>query len=148
MAYVEDIDKGMREISADLEELSRYEIKVGVQAGEQADDSGTTIAEIAAYNEYGTDRIPERPFFRNAIAKHNNWDDDRDKVVNTVIDGARPSTMIELLGQKAEADMRDSIRFGSFVPNAPSTIKRKKSDKPLIDKGTLIGSIRYRIDKS
>ena len=30
-------------------------------------DNGTPVAAVAAYNEFGTKRIPERPFFRQAI---------------------------------------------------------------------------------
>ena len=31
-------------------------------------DDGKPVAEVAAYQEYGTAAIPERPFFRQSIA--------------------------------------------------------------------------------
>ncbi len=40
----------------------------------------------------------------------------------------------------------NKILTGPFTPNAPSTIKRKKSSKPLLDKGDLVGSIEKMIE--
>ena len=36
---------------------------------------------------------------------------------------------------------------GDFEPNAPSTIRKKKSDKPLIDTGRMRQSVMTVIDK-
>lgn len=40
----------------------------------------------------------------------------------------------------------NKILTGPFTPNAPSTIKRKKSSKPLVDKGDLMGSVKKVIE--
>lgn len=144
MAYVEDKDLGLEEIISDLKELSRYEIKVGIQSGESTED-GASLAEIAAYNEYGTDRIPSRPFLRTAINDHDNWNEQRDRAVNIVIDGAKPMQAAGLIGQLAETGIKESILDGDWTPNAPSTIAKKGSSNPLIDKGRLLASIRYKV---
>lgn len=147
MGHVDDKDFGLQAIYNNLQKLSEIEIKAGIQAGSVASD-GSNLAEIAAYNEYGTDKIPSRPFLRNAIKDHDNWNSHVDSAVNLVIDGMPPMQAAGLVGQAAEAGIRESILDGDFVPNAPSTIARKGSSKPLIDKGTLVGAIRYKIEQS
>ena len=41
--------------------------------------------------------------------------------------------------------MQHQMVEGEFVPNAPSTIRKKGSDKPLIDTGQLRQGVSYKI---
>lgn len=43
--------------------------------------------------------------------------------------------------------IQKEIVNGDFVPNSPETIKRKGSDKPLIDTGRMRQSINYVIQE-
>ena len=43
--------------------------------------------------------------------------------------------------------IQETIAEGDFEPNAPSTIRKKKSDKPLIDTGRMRQSVMTVIDK-
>lgn len=43
--------------------------------------------------------------------------------------------------------VQEKIESGSYEPNAPSTIRKKKSDKPLIDTGRMRQSVKYVIRK-
>ena len=43
-------------------------VKVGFFSTAKYQD-GTPVAAVAAWNEFGTKTIPERPFFRNALAE-------------------------------------------------------------------------------
>ena len=43
-------------------------VKVGFFSTARYED-GTPVAAVAAWNEFGTETIPERPFFRNALAE-------------------------------------------------------------------------------
>ena len=43
--------------------------------------------------------------------------------------------------------IQETIVEGDFEPNAPSTIRKKKSDKPLIDTGRMRQSVMTVIDK-
>lgn len=144
---VNDIDKGMQEILSDLKELSEFEIKVGIQSGDTNSD-GQSLAEIAAYNEFGTGRIPARPFLRSSVEEHNNWTDETERVWNGVINGdVTPQYGAELIGDKAASDIQEKLTAGPWVPNAPSTIARKGSDRPLIDTGELRRSIAYKVTR-
>lgn len=148
---VTDDDRLLQTIKTNLEELASLTIKVGVQGNEAAeqygDGKGVTVAEVAVFNEYGTGRIPARPFMRETIEQTDNWAAESAKVHNAVIDGKDPYEVAELLGQKAASDVQDTIYDGDFVPNSPATIKKKGSSKPLIDTGQLVGSITYVVEE-
>ena len=49
------------------------------------------------------------------------------------------------IGTDVQKKVQKRIDEGQFVPNAPSTIKRKGHDHPLIDTGTMRDSISYTI---
>lgn len=137
-------------IVRDLNELSGYELRVGVQGDEGSaiydEADGVTVAEVAAKNEFGTDKIPSRPFMRQSAEKHENWGEEMGEVWNSVIDGNNPKTAMHLIGQKIMGDIQEEIATGDFVPNAPYTIKKKGSDRPLIDTGQLRKSITYKVE--
>ena len=60
MANVKDIDRGWNNIVRELEKAKRMEVAVGILEGSR--NEGTSIAEYASYNEFGTDDVPSRPF--------------------------------------------------------------------------------------
>ena len=103
---------------------------------------GTFVATVATDNEFGTSRIPERPFFRNAnkllqdqvshIAK-------KYKVIN--------NGLLNAIGEIAVNSLGSSILGHgiSYVPNAAYTIQMKKSSKPLVDTGRLLNSATYKV---
>ena len=64
--HVTDRDLGWKKIKQELEVASRLEVAVGLLQGDKNGD-GVQIAEYAAYNEFGTDTIPSRPFMRTAF---------------------------------------------------------------------------------
>lgn len=148
---VTDDDRILQTIKTNLEELASLTIKVGVQGDEAAkqygDEKDVTVGDVAVYNEYGTGRIPARPFMRETIEQTDNWAAESAKVHNAVIDGIDPYVAAELLGQQAASDVQNTIYDGDFVPNSPSTIKKKGSSKPLIDTTQLVGSITYTVEE-
>lgn len=148
--FVEDNDAVMKQIERDLKELASYEIAVGVQGAEAAEkyeDSGATVAEVAIWNEFGTSKIPQRPFMRQTAEKKGNWGELTTKTWNDVINGLNPGLGAQLIGQKARGDIQKEIANGQFTPNAPRTIAKKGSSRPLINKGRLRGSITFKVRK-
>ena len=70
----------------------------------------------------------------------------------------RPAAKVHYCGGTAEQSLKqigvfgvglvqEKIESGSYEPNAPSTIRKKKSDKPLIDTGKMRQSVKYVIRK-
>ena len=103
------------------------------------------VSRIAVWNEFGTDRIPSRPFFRNAI------DGNREKISTMIgklanlamIGRIAPGRALENLGLFMQSIIRASIRTTLDPPNAPRTIKAKHSSHPLIDTGQMINSVTF-----
>ena len=50
----------------ELKKLVEMEVVVGYQEG-QAYDDGTSLAEVAAYNEFGSSDTPARPFMKQSL---------------------------------------------------------------------------------
>lgn len=142
---VEDRDLGFKGIMNRLADMEG-EIDVGILDNAGTEENGETVANVAAYNEYGTNHIPSRPFMRQTADKHGKeWGNFAQKATNRVIDGMSADQAKELLGNKAEGDMKAMVTGGSFAPNAPNTIKQKGSATPLIDTGRMRNSISHRV---
>lgn len=103
------------------------------------------VAQVAAFNEFGTVRIPARPFFRQAL------DNNREALISftsaiarRVMDGTvQPRQGLQLIGEWMAAKIKASITSGDFLPNSPITIARKKSSRPLIDTGQMRQSVTH-----
>ena len=142
--------KGGKKLDAFLRKAknakSVKEIQVGFFASSKYPD-GTPVAAVAAFNEFGTKRIPERPFFRQAISGAD------EELKPVLLKSINPRTMAldrktaGKLGQVMQGRIQRSIVTLREPALAPSTIARrkKKSTKPLIDTGTLLKNVTYRV---
>lgn len=133
---------------AQIEELKRNQVFVGFQAGQVADDQGVDMAQIAMFNELGTSTAPARPFLRDSVDE--NEDVIRDqcgKELKKLTTGATAETVLKRVGALGVRLVQEKIESGSFEPNAPSTIKKKGSDKPLIDTGRMRQSVKYVVKR-
>lgn len=131
---------------AQLEELKKLEVRAGFQAGEETDENGTDICDIAAWNELGTENMPARPFLRKSV------DENVSKIsafcqaqAKSVAKGGDARACLTAIGTYAKGIVQEKISSGSYEPNAPSTIEKKKSDKPLIDTGRMRQSVNFVI---
>lgn len=118
------------------------EVEVGFLEGATYPD-GTPVAAVAFWNEYGASG-PPRPFFRRMIAAESpSWGA---KVAvaarHTNNDGAK---VLALMGEDIEGALKQSINDLTDPPLAPSTIKRKGFDKPLIEHAVMVNSTGYRV---
>lgn len=119
-------------------------VKVGFIAGQAPADQ----VAIASYNEFGTSRIPERPFLRNAMAENKAsygalMRTDAKKIVSGEQTMRRT---LDRLGLKGQGDVQQSIVDLRNPPNAPSTIKQKGSSNPLIDTGAMRQSVSFKVE--
>lgn len=125
--------------------------KVGVLGKTDARPPGDDLGnvELAVMLHFGDslNRIPSRPFLELAIQKHGKqWGALLAKLAAAHVAGKIDlATMLGLVGERAAADVRAIITQGSGVPppNAPSTIARKGSSRPLVDSGRLVQSISH-----
>ena len=148
MARVEDIDRGWKRIKRSLKRMNTSYTKVGVQEGTQHKSKEGELSDlvvIATANEFGTKRIPSRPFMRNAMDKNQvTLFKTQLKMYSEVLAGTKNvRDALAVIGEVAVAKVKKEIRNLKFPPNAPSTIARKGSDNPLIDEGQLVQSITH-----
>ena len=135
-----------RQFERILRELADKEVAVGFQHGDATEEDGTDICDIAAWNELGTEHIPSRPFLRKSV-------DENEDEINEFIDhkaselmnGASAEQTLKDIGIFQKELIQDKIEEGDFVPNAESTIRKKGSTHPLIDKGNMKNSVNYWI---
>lgn len=122
--------------------FTNKKLKVGIFESAKYDD-GTPVAQVAFWQEFGTAKIPMRPFIRNAIAKNTQkWGDS----VKTALIGTNDSEKaLKMLGEIMRGDIVLSLTNLNTPPNAPSTIKQKGSSNPLIDTGLLRNSISWEL---
>lgn len=119
-------------------------IEVGVFKGSRYPDGIPTPA-VAQYLEYGTNKMPARPFMRQTSAKNNKkWSALYRKLWQTESD---PKKILGKIAVRVQSDIRMTIRDGEFAPLKPNTVKAKGFDKTLIDTGHLLRSIDWRIKK-
>lgn len=115
-------------------------VRVGVFDGRNA--------EIGLVHEYGAPAagIPARSFIRQAFERR------RDELVQlqaklseAILAGKiDEKRAMGLLGAWGSGAIKATItRDGTFAPLKPATVKRKGSDKPLINTGQLVGAITF-----
>lgn len=131
----------------EIEKLVKLTVRVGYQQGAAQEDDGTDTLDVAMWNELGTSRAPSRPFMRQSV-------DNNEKKINDFLrlqlqrlaEGKTTAEDIYTqIGVFQKGLIQQTIRDGDFVPNAPSTILRKGSDKPLIDTGKMRQSVAFVI---
>ncbi len=121
-------------------------VKVGFFSTAKYED-GTPVAAVAAWNEFGTKTIPERPFFRNALAESERG------VSNILAKGIDTKKMVVdeqlagRVGAYVAGQVMESITALKGPPNAPETVRRKGSTNPLIDTGMMRASVGWSVEE-
>ena len=108
--------------------------------------NGQAVTNVAVWNEFGTGRIPERPFFRQALAQSKR---SIGPMIKASLDG-RKMAMDRQAAGRVGAFMKDRIQTSITTlrspPNAPATVEIKGSSNPLVDTGFLRNSVDWVID--
>ena len=121
-------------------------VKVGFFSTAKYED-GTPVAAVAAWNEFGTETIPERPFFRNALAES-------ERSVGRILQAGLDTKKMVVderlagrVGAHVQGQIQESITALKEPPNAPETVRRKGSSDPLMDTGTLRNSVSWEVER-
>ncbi|MEH0703162.1 hypothetical protein HPO94_12120 [Citrobacter portucalensis] len=134
-------------------QLDSKQVKVGFIDGVVHEHSNETVAQIAAWNEYGQpeNNQPPRPFFRNAINEHEKeWQSALAKMIRSGMD---VDQALDVLGGQIQGDVRISISELMDPPLSPATLKirrtrktrRTDSTKPLVDSGEMFDGVSYEV---
>lgn len=105
-------------------------------------------AKKAALNEFGTEKIPSRPFMRTAVNRYGkSWGNKAAKSMKAIIQGMGTDQVTELIGMQMKADISKTLINGPWTPNAAATIAKKGSSRPLVDTGELRSAITYKVKR-
>lgn len=117
-------------------------VKVGFPSG-----SAGNILDRAFWNEFGTVKMPERPFIRNAFNQNRAaYRAMMIRAAQQIMMGAMTKTIVlSQLGLKAAGDIQRSMP-GTPPPNAPSTVRMKGSSTTLVDTGQMRQSVTWKLD--
>lgn len=140
------MDKVMDALDEVEKQFSNIQLKVGFLEG--ATYGGVIpVPMVAATNEFGNPahNQPPRPFFRNAIAEHEEeW---KEQAALLIERGDDIEEVFSMLGTIISADIQQSIRSLDSPPLSPVTIARKGFDNPLIDTKNMLDSVSYEVSE-
>lgn len=113
-----------------------------------------TLAQLGLIQEFGIPgHIPSRPFMRSGLQRAKAG---ASKLLGKLLEKLDPkvtgeqlktkaSTILGKVGAYVAAQIKQGIASGGFAANAPSTVARKGSSKPLIDTGLLRQSLTWQV---
>lgn len=137
-----------RQFQQMLKDLAKLEVRIGFQHGQATEEDGTDICDVAAWNELGTIKSPSRPFLRKSV------DENEEKINHflqskkaDLLQGKSAEQVLKEIGLFQKDLIQEKITEGSFTPNAASTVRKKGSNKPLVDTGRMRQSVNYVIKK-
>lgn len=139
--------EGLEKLDKELKYLQTHAVKVGVLGNGSA--NGISVQDYAIFNEYGTSRIPARPFFRLSVGTANAQNEIKEYMkqqVEQIIQGGMSAQQAyENLGTFIVQKIKKTIASGNFAALNPQTVKKKGHSKPLMDTHSLYESINYEI---
>lgn len=169
----EKLEAALKKISANVNKA--VDVKVGFLAGATYPD-GTSVAMVAALDEFGTRKSPARPFFRNMIAeKSSEWpkalgtllkqnDYDAETTLGQMGDGIKGQLQDSIVKTYAPALSPVTVMLRGMRANDPSLVVTGKtvgeaarrvaegktnygaSTKPLIDTGHMLNSVDFKVE--
>lgn len=136
-----------------LRQGNNLEVRVGwfpeAQYGPENDN--LQVAQVAQWNEEGTETNPVRPFIRVGFMKpiqKGMYDRLFFESIQRIAEGKTTfAKEYQKIGKMAVVDLKEVIEDWSSPPNSPVTIERKGFNNPLIDTGTMYDTVDYKIDK-
>lgn len=139
--------QGLRDLAKAIDSISQKNVYIGVIGNNAGREGELNNAQLMAIHEFGTEHIPERAPIRKTMAKNGDgYGTMFEKAIMGVLEGNSDADLIlNRIGAQVAGDVVGEIQAGVDPELAPSTIKRKGSNRPLIDTGALVQSISYEV---
>lgn len=146
-------------ISQEMNYLANNMVEIGI-LGEDKDRKSddpkkrTTILEYAVYNEFGTKKMPARPFMRTAIEENKEFIRKTvDKCLEKILQGRMTGeNALKIIGETVRGHIIETIKEANrwAKPLDSKTLKAKlkrgsNNNKTLLEDRFLIRAIRYKI---
>ena len=121
-------------------------VDIGFFASAKYQD-GTFVAAVAAWNEFGTKHIPERPAIRQSIKAN---EANLVRIITKNIDTKKmviDRLLADKIGLSQVGAQQKSMVDLKEPANAPSTLKQKfPKTNPLVNTGTMIRSVTHKVN--
>lgn len=112
---------------------------------------GTPVVLVAATNTFGSQsrNIPARPFMQESAVPAIDATQPVAAGLIPALNAGKTTIeqILQTMGPFAVGAFQRTIQTGKWEPNAPATIARKKSERPLIDTGLMRQSITFVVRK-
>lgn len=109
------------------------------------------VAQVAQWNNEGSENNPPRPFFTSSIIapiERKKYDRMFHASIDRIISGKSSFTQeYAVIGKALQNQIKQAIRNWDSPPNSPRTIAEKGFNNPLQDTDTMLNSVEYKITK-
>jgi hypothetical protein len=128
--------------------LSAKDVDVGFFPEHIHPEAHVPVATVAAWQEFGTNGIhptPARPFMRYAVANYSGeWAD----IIRVSLKatGYDAKAALTAAGQLATMRIKSIIKAWDAPPNAPSTVRAKGFNDPLIETQYMLRHVTYKVN--
>lgn len=129
------------------------ELKVGFfpESNYGPSNDNLPVAQVAQWNEEGTATNPPRPFMRvglSGVMKSSEQQVKFKESVQRLVEGKTSFKQeYTLMGKELSSELQNVISRWSTPPNSAKTIEEKGSNDPLVWTGTMLESVKYKIEK-
>jgi len=143
-------DRRIIEIEKNVQK--KRHVQVGLFGGdgsyESEDGSSVTVAEVGFYNEFGTNKNPERPFMRRTVIEQKKEIKRLSRVLAKKVEQGHMTIDIGLgsLGEKVSGFIKKTIIAVDSPIESPMTLAKKKGvSNPLIDSSQMLNSVTHQV---
>lgn len=144
-------------IQAQLRLANKSKVAVGfpgeAPSSQAPHGNGMNNVQTAMANEIGSAPgvrpvVPSRPFMAQSFRKEKQAPFllYMGKLLKMISQGNMSTKIaLERIGRMGESRVKDEITHGQFAPNAPFTVAKKGSSRPLIDTGSMRRAVTYKV---
>jgi hypothetical protein len=145
---ITDTDRGLAKVLS-LQDEPRRTIRLGWDE-ESGEEHGVSMVELATIHELGTATVPARhPLLRAANATSPQTEKALERLAAGVFGkGAKLKEGLEQVARDTEQAAREYLKGGPYLapPLAPQTVEAKGQARPLLDTGSLIESLKAKVE--
>lgn len=128
-----------------LEGISGYSVEVGYPKRKVS----AKIIKRAIYANFGTSRQPKRPFMfearRKLVALQRR--EFMASMPYLLTGKMKYTTALKRMGERGRDVIKRQIIYGSYVANAPGTIRQKGFNRPLIETKEMLDATTYMVHR-
>lgn len=126
-------------------------VTIGFHDGAGSYADGTSVIQVALWNEFGTETIPERSFIRSTVYGHesqiNSW---REELISQIMEGkCTVRHALETIGFRLRELMKNKIGSNVPPPNSESTTEHKRREgvapRTLVETGLMQRSVEFYV---